>query len=306
LLAKVNQGPLAYLDRELPKFDAAAEVTTLVLDRGGETFEVSKDGENWKFQQPKDLAGRSAEAKTVQDIITLLRMLRADKLEAEGTVDLDKYGLKTPQVKATVKLKAKDDQKPEEWVYLFGKETEDKNGVYAKQDKRDMIFVVGNHVPTMLRGELQDLTVFRFDLGKVKSVKLVGWKQVAGQNLTRIMERTGPNAWTMKEPPDFVLDPVQIETFVASLAGLRAERFVVRKGGPQPDHKLGPKDATFQIEITVEGEKEPMKLTIGGLDAKEKAYYAQASSLGNEVVFLLPQPLFEKVLTDATSFSKKS
>ena len=162
-----------------------------------------------------------------------------------------------------------------------------------------------NAVLATLRRELQDLTVFQFDLNKVKSVKMVGWKAKAGQNLTRVMERTGARAWTMKEPPDFALDSNQLEIFVAGLANLRAERFVARAGGPKPEHKLGPQDPTFRIEITVEGEKEPLTLTVGGLDAKEKAYYAESTSLKG-AVFLLPQERFEKVLDDPTYFSKKS
>src|SRR5262249_20088405 len=158
---------------------------------------------------------RKADRNAVTAMLNSLRLVRATRLVAEGSGDLDKYGLKSPQVKATVKLKAKDEKaKPEEWVYQFGKETEDKTGVYARQDKRDVVFVADNTVLTTLRRELQDLTVFHFDINKVKQVKMVGWKEKAGQNLTRIMERAGPGNWTMKEPPDFALDAGQLESFI--------------------------------------------------------------------------------------------
>ena len=43
LLAKVDQGRLAYLDRTLPSFSENADVSGLVLQRGGQTFDSAKE-----------------------------------------------------------------------------------------------------------------------------------------------------------------------------------------------------------------------------------------------------------------------
>jgi hypothetical protein len=304
LLAKVNQDALAYLDRTLPSFSETAEVTNLVLDRGGDIYEVDKEGTSWKLKKPQDLAGRAADSQNVDNIIRALRGLHTDKLVAESAPDLDKYGLKTPQLKATLKVKAKDADKPEDWVYFFGKETDDKTGVYAKQDRRDMIFVVRPDVLTTLRSELRDPTVLPFDIAKAKGMKLTGWKQAVGSTYTLDLERKAANTWTAKMPTDFALDNNQAETFLASLAGLKTDHFLADKA-PLPEHKLSPKEATLVIEITVEGEKAPLTLTIGDLNAKDKAYYAQSSSLPN-VVFTLPQDRFEKVLSGPKYFTMQS
>jgi hypothetical protein len=90
---------------------------------------------------------------------------------------------------------------------------------------------------------------------------------------------------------------------VVDLANLRAERFVVRKSGPKPEQELGNKERTLLIEITLDGEKNPLTLTIGKLDEKEKGYYAQSSTLPGDV-FLVPQFLFEKRLTGIKFFGK--
>jgi hypothetical protein len=313
LLGKVDQGRLSFLDRNLPSFSENADVAGLVLQRGGQTFDIEKEKKDdkapaiWKLKEPKDVAGRTANAATVDRIVAELRGLRTDKLVSEqaSPAALEEFGLKTPSLTATVKVKDKDGKKTEDWIYQFGKETPDKSGRYAKENKSDLVFVVTPGVVETLGGELQDPTVFHFDPDKIKTLKLVGWKQVASFTFTLELEQKSPKTWTVKTPADFDLDGEQVTTFVNDLAGLKVSRFVVRKGTPKPEHKLSPTDRTLQIELTLEGEKSPLTLTIGALDAKEKGYFAQSSTLPGDI-FLLPQDHFEKLLGGPKFFSKKT
>jgi hypothetical protein len=295
LLAKVTGGPLAFLDRHLPSFSESAEVAGVVLDRGGQVYEADKDKDVWKLKQPKTLAGQTADALNVERIINELRSLRPEKLVAEqaSAADLEKFGLKQPQLKATVKVQNKETKKTEDWVYLFGKE-EDKTGVYAKQEKHDLVFLVRPTVLETLRSELRDPTVLHFDAAKVKGVKLIGWKQIVGSTITLDLEHKSAHTWVVKAPADFELDNDRADAFITGLVDLKAEKFMPRK-------EL--KDRALQIEITVEGEKAPLTLTIGDLDAKEKAYYGQSSTVPDSG-FLLAQSRFEQVLTGAKYFSK--
>jgi hypothetical protein len=289
LLSKLNQGPLAYLDRTIPSFSQTAEVTKIVLERGGEPFELQRDGGAWKIIQPKDLAGRTADRARVEAILADLRGLRPVKFEAEGAEDLEKYGLKSPAIKATVTIKDKDG-KPEDWVYLFGSETPEKNGAYAKQGNKDVVFVAPTETLETLRHDLEDPTVFQLDVAKVKELKFTGWKQLTGSAFTLQLERKSPNSWAAKQPADFEANSAKAETFIQSLASLKAEKFVVKKGGPQPEHKLGPKDASLVIEVTLDGQKDPLTLTIGDLSTKDKAYFAQSSNLPGNVFLLAEEP----------------
>jgi Domain of unknown function (DUF4340) len=313
LLGKVDQGRLAFLDRTLPSFSENADVAGLVLERGGQTYDIEKEKKDdksagvWKLKQPKDLAGRAANAANVDRIVGELRGLRTDKLVSEKAAPaaLEEYGLKSPSFKATVKVKDKDGKKTEDWVYVVGKETPDKTGRYAKESKSDFIFVVKPAVVETLGSELQDPTVFHFEPSKVKTVKLTGWKQAASYTFTLEAEQKSPKTWTVKTPADFDLDSDQVQNFVADLANLRATRFVVRQGAAKPEYKLAPSDRALHVELTTEGEKAPLTLTIGALDAKEKGYYAQSSTLPGDV-FLISQDAFEKVLSGFKHFSKKS
>src|SRR5262249_36875291 len=193
----------------------------------------------------------------VEGIVNALRQLRAEKLIAEkASPELqEQYGLKTPGVKVT--LVATKDNKPEEHVYLFGKDADD--GTYAKLGDRDLIFQVNKTVLSRIGTELREQKVFSFDPNKVKALKVAGWQEVTGTLFTLDLERKSATEWTVKAPAGFNLDPARAEEFLTSLSFLRAEQFLNPKTGPQPE-KMEAKDGAMTVEITVEGEKEPLTL----------------------------------------------
>src|SRR5581483_1043145 len=104
----------------------------------------------------------------VSDVLNALNRLQAQKLVAEkaNAADLQKeYGLTTPSLKAVITLTK--DGKDTESVYEFGKSVG--NSVYGKQGQRDTIFTVDKTALAPLETtELQDKTVFTFDVAKVK------------------------------------------------------------------------------------------------------------------------------------------
>ena len=62
------------------------------------------------------------------------------------------------------------------------------------------------------------------------------------------------------------------------------------------------KAGTLEVEVNVEKE-EPYKLTVGGLDADKKNYYARSNKLPNQF-FLLSKDRFENVKSKPVHFSK--
>ena len=152
LLDQAKAGPLAYYDKKLPKFSQGFDlpdkgVVKLTLDRNGEHFVISraeaKPESPWKFEEPKEMAGRKADPAAVESILTTLDGLKATRLVAENPKDeaLDKeYGLKTPALKADV---TKDDKTS--YTYDFGKDTAD-GGEYALQSQRPKMVFVGEQI----------------------------------------------------------------------------------------------------------------------------------------------------------------
>jgi hypothetical protein len=305
LLDKASEGKLAYLDRTLPSFSTNKDIRKVVLTRGGETYEVNRiKDDKWQLKQPKGLAGRSADAGKVDQLLNDLHDLRAEKLVAEKATDkeLDGYGLKSPAIKVAL-AHDKDDKKSaaKVFAYLFGKETDDKAGYYAKQGDRDFIFVVRKGVLGPLQGDLQDPTLFSFEPNKVKSVKFSGWQDISGSPFVLELERKSSQEWLAKNPPGFRVNSVQAENFVGGLANLKAVRFLPGIAG-KPEYKLDLKDSALDVVITLDGEKEPYILTIGGPSGTE-GYYARSNKLPNQL-FVLPKGSFEQAKAKPAYFVK--
>ena len=314
----VTAGPLAYLDRKIPTFSGLGfpDVARLTIVRGGEKYELKQDKtgnkQTWTFEAPKDLSGRQGDVRAIMDLQFVLQRLSALRIAAEKPDDkqLEQFGLKPPKIEVTVVLKSKDDKdkddkdkkdkdkkekdaKEEKYVFSFGNVTEDRSGYYAKTAKSDLVYVVPKDAITPLEADLLDKTIFAFDVDKVRRMKLTGWKGL-GIQVTLDLERKSKQSWQAKTPKDFELEPATAEAFLNMLANLRAMKFL--KTGPKPEHGLEAKNKDLMvIEIDLDGEKQPLKLTIGKLDAAEKGYFAMSSKFKDQV-FLLPEDDFKRML----------
>jgi hypothetical protein len=304
VLTQVSEGKLAYLDRKLPSFGLTSDVTKVVLTRANETYEIDKDAktpETWKLVQPKDQSGRTADAGKVTHLLDSLHGLQAERFVAEkpSDSDLERFGLKASASKAVVTTTK--DKKTEERVYQFGKETDDKTGYYARESGVEPVFVVSKFVVDSLQGDLRESVVYRFDMAKVKGARLTGWQDIIGNPFTLDLERKTSQPWVVKAPPNYNLDSGKIEAFLAGLTNLRAERFL-GKITPNPEYKLELRDGALEIVLTLDGEKEPYLLTIGGPSGTD-GYYARSNKLPGEV-FVVARAPFEQARSKPAYFQK--
>jgi hypothetical protein len=310
VLDKVTAGPLTYLDRKLPSFttspfDAVKDVTNLTLVRGGETWEVAKqkdgDKEVWKIVRPQALAGRSANEASIGDVLRTLATLRAEKVVAEkpSDGDLDQlYGLKNPATTATVTVK-KDD-KTEDWVYSFGKQSDTKKSVYARMNKNDLVFLVPKVTADHLAAaELRDLTVFNFDIKQVKGAKITVWSNDLGGPVTFTLERNGDNDWAKKDGP-ITPDGPKVDTFIRLLSHLQANKFVTPK--PNVDTGLDVEKKALKVEITVGNET--LDLLVGNADPDNKGMLFASSGKLKGDVFLVPEATFKEAKASPAYFRK--
>jgi hypothetical protein len=301
VLDVVRKGPLAYLDKSLPQFnpndlDAGKGVTRLVLEkRGGTAYELAREKDGpWKFVKPTQWAGREADADVVQEVLSALNRLRAVEVAAEGAKkeDLAGYDLGArPAFRAVVTVTKEG--KPAPFEYRFGKST--KAGVYAKVQGKGAVYVVGSDILSTLQKELRDTTVLKFDPDRVRGLRLRGWYKQAGEELTLAVERKD-GGWVATVPPKFRLDSEKVNTFLRDLSNLQATRFVTSgKGMTIPEGAL-------EVEVTVEGHKGPLQLTVGGEDGAR--HYFAASRQRKGEAFTLPKETFEEVKKGRGYFSK--
>ena len=308
VLDRVSEGKLSYFDHQLPTLPLGSDAVRIVLTRGNETLELERskaaDGAvSWKIKAPKEMAGRTVEPGKLNRILHDFSSLVAEKLVADKVTDndLERFGLKTPSAKIVFGIEK--DKKPEEQTFLLGKETDDKQGYYAKSGTKDLVFVLRKAIWDDLQGDLQDATVLHLDLSKVRGMKITGWQDVIGAPITLDLLRKSATDWQVKAPPDYKLDAAVAESFLAGLNGMKALRFVSPRGGPKPEQKFDLKDGGLQIVLTVDGEKEPITIQVGAKTAE--GWYVMCSKLPQEV-FLVPLDRFEKVKSKPAYFKKDS
>ncbi|MGH7222040.1 MAG: DUF4340 domain-containing protein, partial [Gemmataceae bacterium] len=311
---QVQEEPLAYLDKQLPpfsgnRFDAMTNVTKLTLTRDGTTYEISRENKPnapWKIDKPSDFAGRTADSAAIKDILNDLNNLRAVKIaddKVPAAAKMTAWGLKEPRLKAVVTLM--QDKKPKTFAFDFGKEAN--GGFYLRASQQDMIVVVGKNVVDTLKRELQDPTVFHFDAGKVQEIKVMGWislqKKVTGTDtpMTRTFKRAKKGSGWEVEPKNVKLDASRLDTFLKNLSDLKAVKFVDHKAKPSANQELDVHKGALQVELTVAGEKEPRKLTVGKADGNT-GYFAISNQLPGDI-FEVRKDLFDKVKEQPGYFS---
>jgi hypothetical protein len=312
---QVSEGPLAYFDRRLPKYNPgdflkpAENVTRLELQQGEKMTVLVREGKEakqetpWKFEAPKALAGRSADPGLVDAILRDLNELTAVKLVKEKPSDEEltkDYGLKPAQT--VVRITVTKDGKPQVYEYDFGKQTD--LGVYAKQAgafDRTMVFVADKGLLSTLDRDLLDHTVFNFDPTKVTALKLIGWQDVIGAPFTLELTRKDKGAWEVVTPKNYKLDTGKVDQFVNRLSHLRAEKFVSHGAKPDPKQGLEVEDGALKIAITVDKEK-PVLLTIGKPDG-DKGFFATSDKLPGDI-FLVGKTPFEEIKKGSKYFSQ--
>lgn len=298
VLDKVKLGPLAFLDRSLPSFDG--DVTRLVLNRGAEVVELVKetsDGKaKWKIVQPKELEGRPANTFAIDGMIADLKHLRADRLvEEKATPELEKkYGLDAPKLKATLTVVHNGNK--EERLFAFGNDA-DAATVYGKQSASPLIYTVQKHTLDALKGEYRDTMIFTLEPSKVKGMKLRGWHDYSPPNgYVLDLERKGSRDWSVKSSstPNYNLDPNKAEDLLNNLLSLRADQFVSPRTTGKPEHKLQVTQGALEIEILLDGEKDPVTLTVGGPTQDNRGFYAVSNKAPDEV-FVVGKFRFENL-----------
>jgi hypothetical protein len=106
-----KEGALAFLDTSLPKVDIDT-VTAVAIQREKDKVEVERNPAEkepeWLLLNAKDFSGRNVgDSSRVNQVAETLTSLEAEKwlLKVDPKEDLDKYGLKTPALTATLVTK---------------------------------------------------------------------------------------------------------------------------------------------------------------------------------------------------------
>jgi hypothetical protein len=275
---------LDYVNHSVLQFKAD-DVTQIERRMGGETLEVSHNGDAWQIVKPAD---NRADDKSLQEFTARLAELRAVRVAAFPAKDLKAYGLDEPAAVVTVKLKG--DAKPALHVIKVGKPA-DADGAerYAVVDDGKAVVVLDAALSKRLVAApitFRDKALARFaDADKLRLER--GPRQATFARVE--------GSWKMTEPTAADADNDELDEFLNTLARLRADELVAEK--PTADELkscgLDKPEARWKLFA---GDSEVLNLAIGGREKVGIRRYAMLG--GKDVVFLLDAKLSARALAE--------
>ncbi len=167
------------------------EANRIVIERGAETLELTRSGNNWAFTKPRDYP---ADSEAVTQMLNTLDAARINDFIKGTTADLSKYGLVHPSLKVT--LSWPKNAQPETLDFGFKQPEAASNATYARSGKGsdNPVYTLTNDVFAAANktfDDLRDKTVMRFDPAKAARITF------AGGPVDETLERGANGKWTI-------------------------------------------------------------------------------------------------------------
>jgi hypothetical protein len=314
LLELAKRSRFDFLDPKIEKFRPDL-ITRMKIEREGfvaeyEQTEAGVPGKSpmepgkppvWKINLPEASKSRRPDLNRIMEFffrvggVTPLKIV-TDAPTAAQLADW-KLDQKAPRLKVTLMDKDKKER-----VFLFGKETPEKVNVYARFNDGYVLEVPFSLTDGLSSGELLDMAIFDLDLSKVTGLKLTGWQPVAGAVVVREFLKD-KEKWTFKTG-GYELDQQKLEDFLFNVIRPKAESFLGKP--PTPEQMLDTSKGALTIELTVDGVKDPVTLTLGADIEKDgkKQTYVISNQQPNQLMLVL-QDLFRVVREKPAVFKKE-
>jgi hypothetical protein len=286
IVKKLIASPLFYRDRNITRFPDADQ---LLLERGPRKATFARVDGNWKLTEP---FVSEADQQQLDDALDGLARLRADELVVEKPTpeDLTRFGLDKPETRWQIKNAGK--------LLLeikLGKRDESATRCYAQIAGKDLVFLLDVKQTNWLQGEFRTRTVWATPLD---AVQIDSIKVTSANNNFELAKRN--NVWVSVPKPTDRVNDVLVNAMLASLSGLKLERYVVDKGASLNLFGLDPVETTIEIGTPI-GKR---TLLIGRQEGGSKKYYARVADNKQGDVFLISEADSMLIMKPAASFIK--
>lgn len=259
-----------FRDRGLASFAAGAAREIEVRHRGA-TLRLHKEGNDWQILQPEKVA---ADSELVEKLLTRLSGIQIKEYAADVLTDLDKFGLKTPFARVTIRAQAADPAAttagtnatpaavaPPILDLEIGKTESAKKLTYVKRADESSIYAVdAADIAALPKGALDVRSRVLFEIKK-DAIQAVALKK--GRSAVEI-EKTPEGKWKLGEGASGVLN----ETAWQRLLN-RLQRFEVSKiqgvalNTSAKQQGFDPPAATLSVTGEFDGKKATQEIVIG-------------------------------------------
>ena len=199
----------------------APEAQKIVIERGADTFELQRTGDNWQFAKPQVYP---ADKEAVTAMLATLDNARAGEFFSNGGADLGKYGLAIPALKIT--LYGSRDASGETLAFGFKQPAASGNATFALSGDpaTHPVYTLTNDVVAAVNksfDDLRDKTVMRFDPAKAARITF------AGGPLNETLTRGADGKWSVTSGgKTAAAEPPVAQSLIDQLHDLKATRIV--------------------------------------------------------------------------------
>jgi hypothetical protein len=280
---------------------ASDKVTEVTIENEKTKFKLVRSDDKFVVEGQEGLELDKTAAST---IISAVANLTAEDLIAENPADLDQYGLKKPQAKATAKYADGTTS-----VYLLGDELVTGSTYYFMKEGDPRVFSVWQNIGSAYLGTVDSLlvkgkfTLEQADIDYVKTVK--NGAVVVEMTSKGAYSSVGIAPWTIEQPFQRFVSSSQLSTYLQSILSVTMGDIVegdandlVQYGLDKPiyDITISGKDAASGDEITNE-------LLIG---ADKDENYAYAKFADRSTVYLVSKSALSFADTGAAKLMDKT
>jgi hypothetical protein len=178
-----------------------------------EAIRLARAGDGWRLESPLAVA---ADAQEVDSLLSSLESLEIEAVVAEGDVDLDEFGLASPEL--TVELLLAGATEP--LKLMLGDKVPAGGGIYARVPSRARVFTLPSHIESSLDKQpfdFRDRDVLHVVRDAVRTL------EISGPEGRYALARGENEEWSFTEPWRTRAGRWTVDGLVGSLERLRME-----------------------------------------------------------------------------------
>ena len=243
--------------------------TKIEIKRGGKTVVLEKVAPQvWRMRKPLDARADRSKILGILDTLKDLKTEAVVELESTKPEELDKFGLKTPRVEATVWLQNGQSHSFAIGAERKGQKTWEKR-TYLRLKDASRLLVVDNDIAEKLDkdpDDFRDKHVFDAHRDPEHATAL---KVVRGQKTIELKKEK--RTWRLLAPVQDRADNSKVASLLTKARNLEAEKFIADKKEKLADYGL---DKPQLVCVVTDRDGKPMKLLVGAKaeDAEDQFY----------------------------------
>lgn len=282
--------------KKLLTFDknAVAAVSLTYPDR---VLHLRKDDTGkWRLTQPLEV---EADEVTVSNLVNAIAETEVNRILEDGTQDPALYGLDKPAVKLEVTLRD-GTTLPQ---IAIGKDTPVGFSVYVQKAGDPKIFLTPQAFRLGMTKEVKDVrdkTIIAFAPHEVKKIELS-----TGDQEIVLSKHDDGGGWALEQPLRDKADDTQVQSFLSSVQGMRAQDFIDQPLLKAEEYGLAP--PRLSVSLTVGSENTRQTILVGGEKSEEaggKKVYVKRDD--KETLFLVGDWVLRDLNKTANEFRDKT